>query len=338
MKLAIRTWEDHSHSHEEHHLDQSPHPDEGVVPAYAGSTARSAASLAARAGSSPHTRGALPRRPLTARLPQDHPRIRGEHLVVGDGALLREGIIPAYAGSTVIRVLTSELATGSSPHTHTRGARSTWAATAATRGDHPRIRGEHRGQPHQRGPRDRIIPAYAGSTRYQLSMALSAMGSSPHTRGAPSNGPRIRSAISDHPRIRGEHSHSTCSSLLLSVDHPRIRGEHVRTPMAQIQCSGIIPAYAGSTRKRDNGLVLTTGSSPHTRGAPRARGVRHRPHRDHPRIRGEHLQRRGGQRQLRGIIPAYAGSTSGSATTAIRAEGSSPHTRGALIGLVQARI
>ena len=244
MKLAIRTWEDHSHSHEEHHLDQSPHPDEGVVPAYAGSTARSAASLAARAGSSPHTRGALPRRPLTARLPQDHPRIRGEHLVVGDGALLREGIIPAYAGSTVIRVLTSELATGSSPHT--RGARSTWAATAATRGDHPRIRGEHRGQPHQRGPRDRIIPAYAGSTRYQLSMALSAMGSSPHTRGAP-----VRDEVGYERRW----------------DHPRIRGEHRRIRRVSRWGDGIIPAYAGSTHWRLKGHAKDKGSSPHTRGA-----------------------------------------------------------------------
>ena len=131
------------------------------------------------------------------------------------------------------------------------------------------------------------------------------------------------------------------------------------------------------------------GSSPHTRGAPRAADAQRAPlgiipayagstpspstrrttGRDHPRIRGEHLTElsalltasgssphtRGAQRVraaarvVRGIIPAYAGSTatpstSGSATwdhPRIRgehdevvfydtgAEGSSPHTRGA---------
>ena len=244
MKLAIRTWEDHSHSHEEHHLDQSPHPDEGVVPAYAGSTARSAASLAARAGSSPHTRGALPRRPLTARLPQDHPRIRGEHLVVGDGALLREGIIPAYAGSTVIRVLTSELATGSSPHT--RGARSTWAATAATRGDHPRIRGEHGGALGDTKGDVGIIPAYAGSTRAGGTPRSLPLGSSPHTRGAPSRSWSTRTATRDHPRIRGEHG--------LPIDLRYVP-------------EGIIPAYAGSTHDTRAVSKGRVGSSPHTRGA-----------------------------------------------------------------------
>ena len=182
MKLAIRTWEDHSHSHEEHHLDQSPHPDEGVVPAYAGSTARSAASLAARAGSSPHTRGALPRRPLTARLPQDHPRIRGEHLVVGDGALLREGIIPAYAGSTRAGGTPRSLPLGSSPHT--RGAHTIRELSPKAALDHPRIRGEHACYDHGCRRAGRIIPAYAGSTiRWSLPPARW-QGSSPHTRGA----------------------------------------------------------------------------------------------------------------------------------------------------------
>ena len=131
----------------------------------------------------------------------DHPRIRGEHPPHrGDkvhlrgssphtrGALLRhqhverrQGIIPAYAGST------------------SRPSRS-----ASPPSDHPRIRGEHTcpgctrrmlcgSSPHTRGARRRrirlprrarIIPAYAGSTR----RASSGMGLG-----------------SDHPRIRGEH-------------------------------------------------------------------------------------------------------------------------------------
>ena len=132
-----------------------------IIPAYAGSTP------AGRPG----------RRPR-----RDHPRIRGEHT----------GFVPAL-----------HAARGSSPHT--RGARghgfaglvggriipayagSTSASRTSgnTTWDHPRIRGEHSklqsdrnkltgSSPHTRGARDgegaqaagqRIIPAYAGSTR-----------------------------------------------------------------------------------------------------------------------------------------------------------------------------
>ena len=134
----------------------------GIIPAYAGST---------RAD------------PRVTELQGDHPRIRGEH-------------------DTPLTNVTPF--TGSSPHT--RGARPTpstpeesiwiipaYAGSTCRRcrkrlraRDHPRIRGEHRlsglytgdGQgssPHTRGARsgvhrhrrpERIIPAYAGSTRY----------------------------------------------------------------------------------------------------------------------------------------------------------------------------
>ena len=135
-------------------------PDIGIIPAYAGSTGRG------RRG-----RGAT----------RDHPRIRGEHDEEPDpqpglrgssphtrGAQLaahrrhgRGRIIPAYAGSTELVVV---------GHDETQ--------------DHPRIRGEHQSammtyltlsgsSPHTRGAqattphavrKDRIIPAYAGST------------------------------------------------------------------------------------------------------------------------------------------------------------------------------
>ena len=111
------------------------------------------------------------------------------------------------------------------------------------------------------------------------------------------------------------------------------------------------------------------GSSPHTRGARPTNSSRRRSCRDHPRIRGEHFlwwwslsegvgsspHTRGAQDAvprrslLRGIIPAYAGSTPGCGICPtsrrdhprIRGEhplrrgargrtgGSSPHTRGA---------
>ena len=233
----------------------------------------------------------------------DHPRIRGEH-----------GHRRGLAGRLV----------GSSPHT--RGARTHWdydaeaigiipayaGSTAATaslddpRRDHPRIRGEHLdhrhppgagagSSPHTRGAQryaqstyslDRIIPAYAGST------PRPGAGQSP---------------AADHPRIRGEHSVPDAPPRALPGSSPHTRGAQDAT---NVFFGGrrIIPAYAGSTCRRpalcrchpdhprirgEHGnygaeYVGTEGSSPHTRGAllPPA----HDPH-------------------LRGIIPAYAGST-----------------------------
>ena len=214
------------------------------------------------------------------------------------------GIIPAYAGST----------TG-------------WRAPPSQHWDHPRIRGEHRldipwpqamqgSSPHTRGARqaspkccvwERIIPAYAGSTRAR------------HDRARPT---------ADHPRIRGEHVeiHARTGHRLRII--PAYAGSTLR--QQRLPCFGggssphtrgargfqprpafpywIIPAYAGSTRSPCRGricrgdhprirgehqysstmIIARSGSSPHTRGAPQ---------KERPDI----AQRR--------IIPAYAGST-----------------------------
>ena len=234
------------------------------------------------------------------------------------------GIIPAYAGSTPC------------PSTPPGPAR-----------DHPRIRGEHSARPlvpynengsspHTRGAlalvegagdHARIIPAYAGST------PTGAAGARPGT---------------DHPRIRGEHCPLAGPVTNTTGSSPHTRGaqKHLDRP---VDARGIIPAYAGSTMclmsymdeiadhprirgehlvTRDQTLVVG-GSSPHTRGAPRSTWPR---------------------RRQPGIIPAYAGSTSARASSSYQpsdhprirgehlnsgaahrvAQGSSPHTRGAL--------
>ena len=213
--------------------------------------------------------------------------------------------------------------------------------------DHPRIRGEH----HRRRPvgagRARIIPAYAGST------ARRAQGL---------HGQR------DHPRIRGEHGGVAWMGFGGTGSSPHTRG--ARPPALHWGAlAGIIPAYAGSTRVEPDQPLVPAGSSPHTRGAPPFRGrwpgsggiipayagstfrrlAALARVRDHPRIRGEHLQTLPVEGQLPRIIPAYAGSTgdaigvcgAGRDHPRIRGEhgplpagqaalaGSSPHTRGA---------
>ena len=192
-------------------------------------------------------------------------------------------IIPAYAGSTA----------GRDPPRRAMA-------------DHPRIRGEHAGlgagnsrpqgsSPHTRGARNgrnrrapgqRIIPAYAGSTR--------------RVRGADRS-------WRDHPRIRGEHTDSLQPGDIVFGSSPHTRGAR-RTRPGRGGGTRIIPAYAGSTdpprssttpnpdhpRIRGEhvaqipGKIVKAGSSPHTRGARRRRA----------RIRA-----------APGIIPAYAGST-----------------------------
>ena len=235
----------------------------------------------------------------------------------------RARIIPAYAGST-----------GSSDPGGLR------------RGDHPRIRGEHGAEealdrdasgssPHTRGARTdewvdagpaRIIPAYAGSTQ---------------SFGYP------QATQKDHPRIRGEHAAGLPADFVKLGSSPHTRGALVAVGRLR-SASRIIPAYAGSTdleqyavraepdHPRIRGEHFTIewevkpgrGSSPHTRGARQTgpeHGVRKRiipayagstryrvrpssRMKDHPRIRGEHLNR------IKQEMPA---------------EGSSPHTRGA---------
>ena len=194
---------------------------DGIIPAYAGSTLAASTSR-------------MPRR--------DHPRVCGEHLTVHEafdnlpgssprmrGAQLRQaggrrlrGIIPAYAGSTSMAAL-----------------------RIPSRADHPRVCGEHQGRagdltidkgssPRMRGAPDRphgvedgdgIIPAYAGSTRADLSPL------------APDG---------DHPRVCGEHSPPPRCGARRPGSSPRMRG--ARDDLGgPLDGDGIIPAYAGST-------------------------------------------------------------------------------------------
>ena len=176
--------------------------------------------VSARAGSSPHTRGARSRSGIGMRARRDHPRIRGEHPKNGRNREMPLGssphtrgaprsagsgkpdarIIPAYAGST------RNIAIGS-----------------VSSRDHPRIRGEHEtsvadvdpesgSSPHTRGAlrlgailrqKRRIIPAYAGSTSGQLA---------------------LDEWTEDHPRIRGEHAAASTTRTSRTGSSPHTRG------------------------------------------------------------------------------------------------------------------
>ena len=153
----------------------------GIIPAYAGSTRLPCQSMTRAWGSSPHTRGALHVRPRPVGSRGSSPHTRGARLRRGLRAA-RQGIIPAYAGSTVSLDVCRLMVPGSSPHT--RGAPASKTPRCGSGRDHPRIRGEHqRAYPSPRG-QARIIPAYAGSTDPSEAQVVRLIGSSPHTRGA----------------------------------------------------------------------------------------------------------------------------------------------------------
>ena len=254
----------------------------GIIPACAGNTRRTEA---------------------TAPSSRDHPRVCGEHQKNGaddlsekgssprvrgtpfgsNGLSIDRGIIPACAGNTV------------------RG----WKFRRS-KGDHPRVCGEHcvligntdmasgssprvRGTPGRRlsSCRQRgIIPACAGNT---IESSL------------PSNIPW------DHPRVCGEHVVERRSRRGFKGSSPRVRGTLPPRYPTMI-CRGIIPACAGNTH--GNGITRPLS-------------------RDHPRVCGEHFfgirlpyWRKGSSPRVRGtrelpvrvgvdagIIPACAGNT-----------------------------
>ena len=196
---------------------------------------------------------------------------------------------------------------------------------------------------------------------------LTAPGSSPHVRGAPSgdrsgNRPTgiipacAGSTISptswplarwDHPRMCGEHATGLDAGRMAEGSSPHVRGA-LRVAVLCKKIDGIIPACAGSTPccflrwrlrwdhprmcgehiSRRRTFSISQGSSPHVRGA-------------------HHQDRQG--RRLHGIIPACAGSTPFSKRVSSRYRdhprmcgehaqielveivhlGSSPHVRGA---------
>ena len=193
----------------------------GIIPAYAGNTEDSA-----EVGDFPrdHPRVCGEHRPNTVFLclrTGSSPRMRGTPHLCYDAASSR-GIIPAYAGNTVM-------------------LRQIWSLHR----DHPRVCGEHipcrdfrlkqagssprmRGTPHaapHRSLRRGIIPAYAGNTPGREAQGIEA---------------------GDHPRVCGEHPMRSAGERVGQGSSPRMRGTR-QEDGAELCGRGIIPAYAGNT-------------------------------------------------------------------------------------------
>ena len=194
-----------------------------------------------------------------------------------------EGLIPAYAGSTITEMTLAYIFRA---HPRLRGEHFRFGSlTGRGGGSSPLTRGAQNTRPNAQTMMW-LIPAYAGSTAIRIGSISTARA---------------------HPRLRGEHVAAGASPFLSQGSSPLTRGALCLCNRL-VSIRGLIPAYAGSTtwnlrcwiqwwaHPRLRGehwpifhcRKLACGSSPLTRGA-----------RGHAAV---------GSRAW-GLIPAYAGST-----------------------------
>ena len=234
---------------------------------------------------------------------EDHPRLRGEHAAYAYLMTLPEGSSPLARGAPQHAVVAHRDAGIIPACAGSTYAAGTWCKEPW---DHPRLRGEHKlstaaevvppgSSPLARGAQPRRHPQ-----RHDRGIIPACAGSTLLyiVRG------RERR---DHPRLRGEHATARGTATRRTGSSPLARGAH-HQGLDAVARAGIIPACAGSTGV----FVIGKGRE-----------------RDHPRLRGEHLQiwvssasvsgssplARGARHPRRravrrhGIIPACAGST-----------------------------
>ena len=172
----------------------------------------------------------------------DHPRLRGEHLLLHLDCTGVRGSPPPARGApppAEHRRVHSRITPACAGSTGASGRSS-----GSTR-DHPRLRGEHAARAGDDGGEPGITPACAGSTPAR---------------------PRTARDDSDHPRLRGEHRSARASSCRPSASPPPARGALIIAAFTWL-LAWITPACAGST----NMYVLKAdghvGSPPPARGA-----------------------------------------------------------------------
>ena len=234
--------------------------------------------------------------------PRDHPRICGEKSITalslrrsqgspphmrGKGAAATAatvgiGITPAYAGKSMVSLLTRQL-----ERDHPRICGEKWASRSKRhrlRGSPPHMRGKACHASCHAGLR-RITPAYAGKSRlfwghgggredhpricgeklFPASLLAVRVGSPPHMRG---KGAAVVTYNHVH-RITPAYAGKSCIVLHdagPSRDHPRICGEKLLFPLPARSETWITPAYAGKSHGQWAGAASPAGSPPHMRG------------------------------------------------------------------------
>ncbi len=213
----------------------------------------------------------------------DHPRVRGEHAseriepldIFGSSPRPRGALARLHNPLEGTRIIP---ASAGSTH-HGQGSTGLCA-------DHPRVRGEHLFKQPFCIHGDGSSPRPRGA-RSQLRREAVPRGIIPASAGSTVGVNASGGVPKDHPRVRGEHSVQIPCLTRRRGSSPRPRGALLRQARGA-QCPGIIPASAGST---DPDLLYGDWV------------------RDHPRVRGEHVDRDPLRHRALRIIPASAGST-----------------------------
>ena len=179
--------------------------------------------------------------PGTPTMPtEDHPRVRGEKLVVPLRAFLLQGSPPRARGEDPAR---KEHA-GRDGITPACAGRSTPPiCTCPSCEDHPRVRGEKKSA-------RAALPAGKGSPPRARGEGCSAgarqggQGITPACAGRSSAMPSSMMIWQDHPRVRGEKQNAIGQSDYYLGSPPRARGEESHTAPFLSGCR-ITPACAG---------------------------------------------------------------------------------------------
>ena len=153
--------------------------------------------------------------------------------------------------------------------------------------DHPRMRGEDDGSIWRIDLPGRITPACAGKTKFL------------HLSGWP-NG--------DHPRMRGEDETAFTTILPVDGSPPHARGRPISYSLFRLP-QWITPACAGKTHTHPCPRYRQNGSPPHARGRLIPILARVIGRMDHPRMRGEDVEKPGEGPHPKWITPACAGKT-----------------------------
>ncbi len=193
---------------------------------------------------------------------RDHPRIRGEHVILGGDADVDQGP-PPHSRRAPVGCVRGRGEEGTTP-AFAESTASSATDRRMTR-DHPRIRGEH---------------------NRALTNWLMRGGPPPHSRRAPSSSRGRRRGRRTTPAF-AESTWRAVTRGRRSSDHPRIRGEHLACGHTWAPEFGPPPhsrRAPSSSRGRRRGRRTTPAFAESTWRAV----TRGRRSSDHPRIRGEH--------------------------------------------------
>ncbi len=174
------------------------------------------------------------------------------------------------------------------------------------RGAHPRSRGEHLPLAHLLAGGDGSSPLTRGALSVLAGVAAPG-GLIPAHAGSTQSPYGIYCSVRAHPRSRGEHADFSGAFIGREGSSPLTRGA-LCCGVWRFPRAGLIPAHAGSTRRRFRHLV---GGGAH----PRSRGEHIKTGWDFLVTAGSSPLTRGALADgpagvlIRGLIPAHAGST-----------------------------